>query len=235
MFAMLFTRPIAIVLLSAFLALTGKASAQTPPQSDAAKAMLGTWEISNADRDKICMVTFRPEPAPGGSKLEFDKTCPEVFALTKGVTAWTLGARDALRLVDAKGKTILELTEVESGMFEGERPGEGLYFLQNLAAAGTVWRTAEQMFGDWAVTRGADKPICTITLSKVTVADGFTLKLKPGCDALVSSFNPSSWRMDRGELVLSARTGAWRFEEGDPATTWHRIPESVEPLLLVRQ
>jgi hypothetical protein len=26
---------------------------------------------------------------------------------------------------------LLELTEVESGMYEGERPGEGLIFLQN--------------------------------------------------------------------------------------------------------
>jgi hypothetical protein len=227
-------RLFAAVVLPAVLTLAGAAFAQTP-QSETAKAMPGTWEMSNADRDKTCNVTFRPEPTPGGSKLEFDKACAGVFSLTRGVTAWTIGPNDALRLVDAKGKTILELTEVESGMFEGERPEEGLYFLQNLAAAGTVWRTAEQMLGDWAVTRGAGKPICTITLSKAAAGDDLALKVKPGCDTFVSSFNPSSWRMDRGELVLSsARSGAWRFEEGDPVT-WHRIPEGVDPLLLVRQ
>jgi hypothetical protein len=231
---MLCARIIALVLLSPGLAIPGAVFAQTPP-SDAVKAMLGTREISNADRDKICLVTFRPEPAPGGLKLEFDKACPGVFPLTKSVTAWTIDASDTLRLVDAKGKAVLELSEVESGMFEGERPGEGLYFLQNLAAVGGGSRTAEQMFGDWAVMRDSDKLICTLTLAKSPIKDGFALQMKPGCDPLVSTFNPSSWRLDRGELVLSSARGVtWRFEEAD-AVTWHRIPETTEPLLMVRQ
>ncbi len=222
-----------VLLVSALLAFPGRGLAQTP-QSDAVKAMLGAWELSNADRDKICMITFRPESAPGGRKLDFDKACAEVFALTKGVTAWTLGANDTLRFVDAKGKAVLEVSEVESGMFEGERAGEGLYFLQNLAAASAAARPAEQMSGDWAVMREADKPICIITFSKTAAGDG-TLKLKPGCDATVAAFNPSSWHMERGELVMSAaRGGVWRFEESD-AVTWHRITDDADSVMLVRQ
>ena len=38
----------------------GGASAQEPAPSDAAKAMVGAWEISNAARDKTCPVTLRP-------------------------------------------------------------------------------------------------------------------------------------------------------------------------------
>ena len=35
------------------------AQAQQPqPPSDAAKAMVGTWELSNADRDRTCNITF---------------------------------------------------------------------------------------------------------------------------------------------------------------------------------
>jgi hypothetical protein len=227
---MLHRRALIVVLLTAVLA--GNALAQTPP-SDAAKAMLGTWEISNADRDRICLVTFRPEAAAGGLKLDFDKACADAFSLTKGVSAWAM-AKDGVRLVDAKGKTVLELSEVESRMFEGERPGEGLYFMQMPASAGAGPRMAEQMFGDWTVTRGSDKPICTVTLSKDSAGEGFALKLKPGCNSFVSSFNPSSWRMDRGELVLSSARGTvWRFEEGD--ASWHRIPEGADPVLLVRQ
>jgi hypothetical protein len=109
------------------------ALAQAPP-SEAVKAMLGSWEISNADHDKICIVTLRPQATPGGMKLEFDKACAEAFPLTKGVTAWTIGS-DALRLVDPKGKPALELNEVENGMFQGERPGEGLFFMQKPGAA----------------------------------------------------------------------------------------------------
>jgi hypothetical protein len=41
--------------------------------------------------------------------------------------------------------------------------------------------------------------------------------------------------MDNGELVLqSARGQTWRFEEND-ANTWQRLPESADPILLVRQ
>jgi hypothetical protein len=61
------------------------------------------------------------------------------------------------------------------------------------------------------------------------------LKVKPGCDAFVVRFGPVSWRVDRGELVLvSARGQTWRFEEGD-LNTWTRVPESTDPVILLRQ
>jgi hypothetical protein len=225
-------RSAAFFLAAALFFLAGSAVAQSP-QPEAVKAKLGAWEISNADRDKVCMVTLRPEPAPGGHKLEFAKGCADAFALVKGIAAWTI-SRDKMRFVDAKGKTILELDEVEQGMFEGERPGEGLYFMQSVAATAPA-RTSDQMVGDWAVMQGSDKPICTLTFSNTAAADGFAVKVKPGCDAAVSAFNPTSWRLDRGELVVSsARGGPWRFEEGDP-TTWRRVPESADPVWLVRQ
>ena len=41
--------------------------------------------------------------------------------------------------------------------------------------------------------------------------------------------------MSQGELVLvSARGQTWRFEQND-ANTWQRVPESANPILLVRQ
>ena len=52
---------------------------------------------------------------------------------------------------------------------------------------------------------------------------------------LVTRFGPTSWRIDQGDLVLlSARGQTWRFEEND-ANTWQRVPESADPVLLVRQ
>jgi len=222
-------RPSAVLIL---LAAAGGAFAQTAQPSDAAKAMFGTWEISNADRDKICMVSFQPEAAPGGLKVDFDKTCGDVFPITKDISAWIIGA-DGLHFVDAKGKTILDLDEVEKGIFEGARPEEGRYFMQNLASARAV-PTLEQVFGDWAVSRGTDTPLCVITLSNSAVADNFALQLKPGCDAVVTGFNPTSWRMERGELVIASAQSAWHFEEAGQ-TTWRRVPEGTDPLWLVRQ
>jgi Protease inhibitor Inh len=207
--------------------------AQTPSDA-AAKAMIGAWEFSNADHDKICRFVFHDDAVPGGHQLEIDKNCPGLFPSTNDIVAWAVDNYGNLRLLDARGDAVIELTEVESGIYDGFKPEEGRYILQSEAAAPV--RSTAAMAGDWAVARGTGKPICTLTLANNAAGvDNFALKLKPGCDALVTRFNPTSWRMDKGELVLLAARGqSWRFEEND-ANTWQRVPETPDPVLLVRQ
>ena len=227
---------IAIALVAGCLLLAPQSlSAQTPAAGEAAKAAVGQWEFSNADRDRSCALTLRGTAAPGGLALDWERKCAELFPFTREVTAWTVGAREAIQLLDRSGKTMLELTEVEGGLYEGERPGEGLLFLQSVAS-GSAERTPEQMAGDWAFVRGTGKPICAVTLANTAAGpEHLALRLKPGCDALVSRFGPVSWRMDRGQLVLMPKAGEpWRFEESD-SMTWRRIPEGRQPLQLVRQ
>jgi hypothetical protein len=61
------------------------------------------------------------------------------------------------------------------------------------------------------------------------------LTVKPGCAASIAQLNFTQWRFDGGELVLvPARGTAWRFEEIEGAG-WRRIPESANPIMLVRQ
>ena len=225
-------RAAGLIIRVVFFAVAGSVLAHAQQSSDAAKAMTGIWEISNADRDKICMVTFKQESAPGGRKLEFEKACADFFPLTKEISAWTIGV-NVLRFVDAKGKTLLDLDEVEKGIFEGQRPEDGRYFMQNPESAHVV-PTPDQVLGDWAVSRGTDTPLCVITFSNTAVAENFSLQLKPGCDPAVTAFNPTSWHMEKGELVLSAAGSAWRFEEAGQVA-WRRVPEGTEPLWLVRQ
>jgi hypothetical protein len=205
------------------------------PVSDQAKGMAsGSWEFSNADRDKRCMIVFKTAPAAAGMKLEFDKTCAEAFPFIKEIAGWSIAENDFLRLLDAKGKSLLEFSEVETGMYEAPRPGEGILFIQTAAALGPPPKEAEQVTGDWGVVRGAGKPICTVTLANAAAGPDLALKLKPGCDAFVTRFAPTAWQMDRGELLLkNARGQTWRFEESD-AATWTRVPETAEPLMLVR-
>jgi hypothetical protein len=104
------------------------------------------------------------------------------------------------------------------------------------SAAAAPVRTAAELTGEWAVARGTGKPICHLTLTNTAAdADRFALKLKPGCDTFVRTFGPVTWRMENGELVLySPRGQAWHFEEND-ANTWQRVPETTDPVLLVRQ
>jgi len=205
-----------------------------PALNDAAKALLGAWEISNADRDRTCGVVFRGEAVPGGLKLDLDPACATAFPATKDIAAWVLTPDGELRLLDAAGRPVLELTEVESGIYDGFRPGEGRYVLQNNAVAPAV--KADDLFGDWGIARGTGKPICMLTLTNAAASgDYYVLRLKPGCDTLVTRFAPTTWRLDRGDLVLSSARGqSWRFEQND-SNTWQRIPETPDPVLLVRQ
>jgi hypothetical protein len=218
------------------------ATPQNPqPQNggdDAASAVIGSWEFSNADRDKVCHITFRAEAVSGGRRLDIDKNCPNLFPSTKNVAAWAVDNYGDLRLIDAQGTAVIELTQVEGGMYDGFSPQEGRYILQTAAAAPV--RTANDMVGDWSIAHSAGKPICTVTLANSpagagAAADVLSLKVKPGCDPTVIRFNPTGWRMQEGDLMLlSARGQSWQFEEND-ANTWQRVPESSDPILLVRQ
>jgi hypothetical protein len=223
-----------LTLLTLGLALSLGRAQPAPSVSDAANNLIGAWEISNADRDKRCAVTFSIDAAPGGFKLEFDPTCGSAFPQLKDVVVWKLGPNDAVSLVDANGTAVLEFNEVESGMYEGERKGEGLFFMQTQAAVKAETRSADQLFGDWKLLRELDQPLCTLTLSNASDgAEKYKLIVKQGCDAAIADFGLATWRLDRDQLLLTGREGTWRFSESDPAT-WERMPLSTDPLLLMR-
>jgi hypothetical protein len=236
------TRPFGI-LRSAVIAvavapgLCGGAGAQDAAAvADAVNGMIGAWELSNADHDKICHFTFRNDSAATGYRVDIDRNCANLFPSTRDVVGWSIDAYGTLRLLDAHGTATIELSEAEKGIFDGFQPDEGRYILQSAAAAPV--RSADDLVGDWAVARGTGKPICSLTLANAPTGAGTTalaLKLKPGCDPLVTRFAPTSWHVDQGELVLlSAHGQSWHFEEND-ANTWQRVPETPDPVLLVRQ
>jgi Protease inhibitor Inh len=224
-----------------------KDSSGAPPNSSAPDAgqkdssndpvhdMIGAWEFSNADHDKICHFNFRADTVPNGYRLEIDKNCPNLFPSTKNMVAWSVDNYGSLRLLDASGNSVVDLSEVESGMYDGFTPEEGRYILQ--ASTSTPQLSAGDVAGDWAVTHGSAKPNCILTLSDSPLTgDILALKVKPGCgDTTVTRFSPTGWRMDEGELMLMSPNGqTWQFEQND-TNTWQRVPESSVPVLLVRQ
>ena len=82
--------------------------------------MVGTWEISNAARDRTCPLAFSLEAAGNGFKVALDPGCGTAFPQLKDVGAWTIGPSDSVRLFDSKGALVLDFTEVESQMYEAE-------------------------------------------------------------------------------------------------------------------
>jgi Protease inhibitor Inh len=226
------------ILTAALVASATPALAQAPAPSDSAKAMAGAWEMSNADRDKTCNMNFKLAPAGANYALDMDKACGEAFPSMRAIVGWTLGRNDMLLLMDATGTPVLEMLEVEAGTYEGLRPNEGRYVLQNPAVvAASKERPADDLFGEWAIVRaGTIRPLCAMSfVGEAADADSFTLRVKPGCDQIIARFGPVSWKMDRGQLIVqSAKGEVWRFEESEP-NTWDRIPKGRTPLALVRQ
>ena len=131
---------------------------------------------------------------------------------------------------------MIDFTEVESGILEGLRQGEGIYILQNLAAARSLAKSMDQMIGDWAMVRGNGQPICGLTLTNNEAdKDNFQVFLKPKCDPAVAAFAPTQWRLDRGQMLLMSQSGeTWQFEADDNAQ-WRRVPDSADPLIMLRQ
>jgi hypothetical protein len=224
-------RPVIAAL--AWLALALPAQAQ---QQDALKKeMIGQWELSTTERSKTCVVTIKNEAAPGGLKLELEPGCAAALPFTQDIKAWSVKGLDIVRLQDATGTSVIDFTEVESGIFEGLRQGEGVYILQNLAAARSLAKSMDQMIGDWQMVRGNGRPVCALTLTNTeAAADNFQVFVKPRCDPAVAAFGPVQWRLERGQIILQSKTGdTWQFEADDNAQ-WRRVPDSADGLVMLR-
>jgi hypothetical protein len=200
------------------------------------KDMIGQWELSTTERNKTCVVTLKNDSTPQGLKLELEPACATALPFTKAITAWNIRGLDIVRLQDAAGEAVIDFTEVESGIFEGLRQGEGIYILQNLAAARSLAKSMDQMIGDWAMVRGNGQSICGLTLTNTEASpDNFQVFLKPRCDPAVTAFAPTQWRLERGELLLMSANGdVWHFEADDNAQ-WRRVPDAADPLIMLRQ
>jgi len=224
----------AVAAVAAVLMLIAPARAQDA--GNLKKDMIGQWELSTTERSKTCVVTLKPDATPQGLKLELEPGCAAALPFTKDIAAWSVKGLDIVRLQDAAGQSVIDFTEVESGIFEGLRTNEGIYILQNLAAARSLAKSMDQMIGDWSMVLRSGRTICGLTLTNnEATPDNFEVFLKPRCDQAVTSFAPTMWRLERGELLLLSKSGeAWRFEADDNAQ-WRKMPDSVDPLILVRQ
>jgi hypothetical protein len=227
-------RGIALVALSALIVCGSQAWSQDA--STLKKDMVGQWELSTTERSKTCVVTLKSDAAPQGLKLELEPGCAAALPFTKDITAWNVRGLDIVRLQDAAGQPVIDFTEVESGIFEGLRQGEGIYILQNLAAARSLAKSMDQMIGDWSMVRGNGQVICGLTLTNNEASpDNFQVFLKPKCDPTIAAFAPKQWRLDHGQMVLMSASGeTWQFEADDNAQ-WRRVPDSADPLIMLRQ
>jgi hypothetical protein len=231
------SRRIRIAIAAILAAMACGSTARAQDTSTLKKDMIGQWELSTAERSKTCVVTLKSDTTPQGMKLELEPGCPKALPFTADIAAWSIkGLGDIVRLQDAAGQPVIDFTEVETGIFEGLRTGEGVYILQNLAAARSLAKSMDQMIGDWAMVRGNGQSICGLTLTNTEATpDNFQVFLKPKCDPAVAAFAPTQWRLERGQILLMSASGeTWQFEADDNAQ-WRRVPDSADPLIMLRQ
>jgi hypothetical protein len=227
---------IAIAALSVLLPLlAGGLPARAQDAATLKKDMIGQWELATTERSKTCVVTLKGDSGPQGLKLELEPGCAAALPFTREITAWNIKGLDIVRLQNAAGEAVIDFTEVESGIFEGLRTGEGVYILQNLAAARSLAKSMDQMIGDWSMVRGNGQAICGLTLTNTDAGqDNFQVFLKPKCDPLVAAFAPTLWRLEHGQMLLmSAKGETWQFEADDNAQ-WRKVPDTANPLIMVR-
>jgi hypothetical protein len=224
------------IVLAVLVALAAVSPARA--QRDAAalkKDMIGQWELATTERSKTCVVTLKPDATPQGLKLELEPGCAGALPFTKEITGWNVRGLDIVRLQDATGEAVIDFTEVETGIFEGLRQGEGVYILQNLAAARSLAKSMDQMIGDWSMVRGNGQAICGLTLTNTEAGqENFQVFLKPKCDPAVAAFAPTQWRLEHGQMLLMSKNGeTWQFEADDNAQ-WRKVPDSADPLIMLR-
>jgi hypothetical protein len=200
------------------------------------KNMIGQWELSTTERSKTCVVTLKSDATPQGLKLELEPGCAAALPFTREITGWSIKGLDIVRLQDAAGQPVIDFTEVESGILEGLRQGEGIYILQNLAAARSLAKSMDQMIGDWSMVRGNGQVVCGLTLTNTEASpDNFQVFLKPKCDPAIAAFAPTEWRLEHGQILLMSKSGeTWQFEADDNAQ-WRKVPDSPDPLIMLRQ
>jgi len=225
---------VAAMVFAIFVAMTGAARAQDA--TTLKKDMVGQWELSTTERSKTCVVTMKADAAARGFKVELEPACKTALPFTQDIAAWSIKGLDIVRLQDATGEAVIDFTEVEAGIFEGLRQGEGVYILQDLAAARSMAKSMDQMIGDWAMVRGNGQPVCGLTLTNTAAdADNFQVFVKPKCDPAIAQFNPTQWRLERGQIILISKSGdTWQFEADDNAQ-WRRVPDAADPLIMLRQ
>ena len=250
-----------IPILVAILLLLGLPAAlvlaqDKPGTTDAAYALADVYQLTNADGDRVCALTLLAQPrkhdparkiaeapAAGSSPqavvfdITFDKTaCGAAILFSVDIASWTPGPGNSIQLNTHEGKLLAEFTEGVGGNWESLREGDGVYFLVNQRIADPASQTQpSELFGVWDLSRTIGRPACRVRFSDAPARpEAYRLDPDAGCNLLFGRFMPERWRIERGDLVLEAASGAkLRFapsEEGG----WGEVPEDNRPLFLTR-
>ena len=90
------------------------------------RTMVGTWEFSNADREKTCAITFRNESNRGRQARRLRSApAPATLPFVQDVAAWQFADDDFLKLLDAQGNSAARVQRGRERHLRGAAAGRG--------------------------------------------------------------------------------------------------------------
>jgi hypothetical protein len=199
------------------------------------------YELTNADGTLRCPVALEPRPIGRGLALSYDRAiCNPRFGFLGEVAGWLPGVAGAILMVAPDGRIVTEFTEGIGGVYEAIREGDGVYFLANLQFVDPAARVqVADLIGAWNLSR-VDNPkepakTCSLNLTDEVAGDQlYSLRVLPECDPALVQAGIVTWQLERGDIVLRARSGdAFRFEKGE-GNVWNKVPEKPRPMTLSR-
>lgn len=201
-----------------------------------AERLAGPFRLASADGERGCDLTLALQPAGAGLAVTLDRAACAAIAFSAQVSAWVPDPSGAIRLLNEHGRAVAEFTEATGGSFEALREGDGVYFLAPPSASDGIPATAEEVMGEWLLSRQAGVPVCRWTLSDAHAArGGYLLQVAPDCDDSLARFGPATWELSGGNILVRgvAEGPTIRFARQEDGT-WARVPERGRPLLMTR-
>ncbi len=209
-----------------------------PLRAEETKALVGAWELADADQSRKCAVQLKGDRAGPRLAIGLGGDCAAKFPFLKDVTSWSAPPRGGIRLHDQGGKVVLDLSETENAIFEGVRAGEGVYFLsQPETAALDGQPDATDIAGEWLLQRPAGKTLCVVQLldeARAGSQDSFALKLGPDCDRAVTQLRIIGWQVERDRLTLLVEGRDKLVFKRTDGKTWTKVPEERSPWVLAK-
>lgn len=175
---------------------------------------------------------------PGGARLLTLDASGDGFASAGPTGTFTLA-----RVADAGNADSTGATPAGAATPVPPAPDATPALLQRVATrrgraepAAAPAETREDLPGRYAVMREKRDTGCMITLDRSRATGGDRAQLAPGCrDQGIVIFDPSSWQLVKGELVLTARAGHKTHLEKQGEGQWVKdAKEGGKPLGLKR-
>ncbi len=230
-----------------------------PLSLDGPESAIGEWDLSLSKGPNSCRLALRGEAVHGGFFVGMPAGCRHALPILSNVVSWTLPGGNHLDLADVYGKSLLDFAMASPGRFTAAGPHGETYrltFAENAPLPSTNQPAGEthaaptreaaattsqvnnpprvpmrpaDVAGRYAVLREAGRDTgCMVTLDASSKAF-----LAPACrDQGIVIFDPASWRIVGGRLVLTARKGHSTQLDLQPDGTWLKDPKDGAALSL---